>query len=94
MGRSKKKLYHKSLHQQIHERLVSLQAFGDSRRVDKKRGADRGKIYSFSTYQTYRRAAIRFAKYIEQTHPDCTTMKKSKRHLHPGLHLRREPALR
>ena len=37
MGRSKKNQYHKSLHQQIHERLVSLQAFGDSRREDKKR---------------------------------------------------------
>ena len=90
MGRSKRNQYHKSLHQQIHERLVSMQAFGDSRREDKKRGADRGKIYSFSTYQTYRRAAMRFVKYIEQTHPDCTTMKKSKRYVSEWLCSRRE----
>lgn len=90
MGRSKKNQYHKSLHQQIHERLVAMQAFGDSRREDKRRGEDRGKIYSFSTYQTYRRAAMRFAKYIEQTHPECTTMKKSKRYVSDWLCARRE----
>ena len=90
MGRSKKNQYHKSLHQQIHERLVAMQAFGDSRREDKRRREDRGKIYSFSTYQTYRRAAMRFAKYIEQTHPDCTTMKKGKRYVNEWLQSRQE----
>ncbi len=90
MGRSKKNLYYKNLRQQIHERLVSMQAFGDSRRDDKKRGENRGKIYSFSTYQTYRRAAMRFAKYSEQNHPECKTMKKSKRYVNEWLCSRRD----
>lgn len=87
MGRGNQK-YRKNLHQQIHEKLVSLQAFGDSRAEDKKSGADRNKIYSFSTYKTYRRAAMRFEKYITRVHPECKTLKKAKRYVNEWLQFR------
>ena len=92
MGRDKKK-YHKNLHQQAHEKLVSLQAFGDSRAKDKRTGADKNKIYSFSTYQTYHRAVMRFVKYVERTHPECTSLKKAKRHVNDWLQSRVEADL-
>ena len=92
MGRGNQK-YRKNLHQQIHEKLVSLQAFGDSRAEDKKSGADRNKIYSFSTYKTYRRAAMRFVKYVTREHPECTTMKKAKRYVNEWLQTRVDAGL-
>ena len=88
MGREKKGKYYKNLRKQAHEKLVSLQAFGDSRASDKLTGADRGKIYSFSTYRTYRRAIMRFIKYVEQHHPECTTLKKAKRYANEWLQSR------
>lgn len=93
MGRKNKEKYFRTLHQQFHEKLVSLQAFGESRAEDKKSGADRNKIYSFATYQTYRRAAIRFVKYVTREHPECKTMKKAKRYVNEWLQTRADAGL-
>ena len=88
MGRKSRDKYHLTLHQQAHQKLVSLQAFGYSRAADKLTGADRGKIYSFATYKTYRRAIMRFIKYVEQHHPECTTLKKAKKYANEWLQSR------
>ena len=93
MGRKNREKYFKTLHQQFHEKLVSLQAFSESRAEDKKSGADRNKIYSFATYQTYRRAAMRFVKYVTWEHPECTTMKKAKRYVNEWLQTRVDAGL-
>ena len=52
MGR-RNKSYSKDLHQQAYERLTSMQSFGESRRAAKAEGEDKGKIFSFNTYQSY-----------------------------------------
>ena len=88
MGRKNRDKYFKTLHQQAHEKLVSMQAFGDSRAKDKLIGADKGKIYSFATYKTYRRAVMRFVRYVEKTHPECTTLKRAKRFANEWLQSR------
>ena len=52
MGR-KNKSYYKDLHQQAYDRLNGMQAFGESKKEAIANGTDRGKIFSFNTYQTY-----------------------------------------
>lgn len=87
MGRRNKK-YTKTLHQQAHEKLVGMQAFGDSRAADKLTGADRNKIYSYKTYVTYHRAVMRFIKYIQKNHPECTMLKRARRYVNEWLQSR------
>lgn len=45
----------RTLHQQAYDKLQKMQAFGDSKRLDKLENPEEfaRKIYSFSTYQTY-----------------------------------------
>lgn len=93
MGRDKNHLYRKSLHQQAHERLVGMQAFGDSKYHDKLTGADRYKIYAFSTYNTYRRIVMQFIRYIETEHPECTTLRQAKRFANEWLQIRVDAGL-
>lgn len=88
MGRKNREKYYRTLHQQAHEKLVQMQAFGDKRMADKKTGADQNKIYAFTTYHTYRRAVMRFVKYIGTHHPECTTLKKSKKYVNEWLQSR------
>lgn len=49
MGRKNQKKFHKTLHQLAHERLRSMQAFGQSKRADMLRGETGDKIYSYAT---------------------------------------------
>ena len=93
MGRDKRDLYYKGLHCQAHEKLTSMLAFGDSRADDKRTGADRQKIYSFATYRTYRRAIMRFVKYVEQYHPNCTSLKKARKYANEWLESRVEAGM-
>lgn len=88
MGRKSREKYHLTLHQQAHQKLVSMQAFGESRAKDKLTGADRNRIYSFATYKTYRRAVMRFIKYVEHNHPESTTLKKAKKYANEWLSTR------
>ena len=53
MGRKKGAAYYKDLHQQAYERLISMQAFGESKRDAVADGTASDKIFSFSTYKTY-----------------------------------------
>ena len=50
MGRKKGDAYYKDLHQQAYERLISMQAFGESKRDAVADGTASDKIFSFSTY--------------------------------------------
>lgn len=87
MGRNNPK-YKKDLHQQAYEVLTGMIAFGQSKRVDKLKGTDRGKIYSFSTYQTYKKHIGYFLQYIRTHHPECSTLKSAKKYVNEWLQKR------
>ena len=92
MGR-KNKSYYKDLHQQAYERLNGMQAFGESKKEAIANGTDRGKIFSFNTYQTYWKHTKYFLKYIKETHPECTTLKSAKKYVNEWLQLRTDQGL-
>ena len=92
MGR-KNKSYYKDLHQQAYDRLNGMQAFGESKKEAVANGTDRGKIFSFNTYQTYWKHTKYFLKYIKEVHPECTTLKSAKKYVNEWLQLRTDQGL-
>ena len=84
MGR-KNKAYRLSLHQQIYNRLTSMQAFGESKQQGKADGTMQNKIYSYSTYQSYSRACQSFGKYINKNHTEATTLKSAQKYVNEYL---------
>lgn len=92
MGR-KNKSYYKDLHQQAYDRLNGMQAFGESKKEAVANGTDRGKIFSFNTYQTYWKHTKYFLKYIKEAHPKCTTLKSAKKYVNEWLQLRTDQGL-
>lgn len=87
MGR-KNKSYSKDLHQQAYDRLTGMQAFGESKKEAMANGTDRNKIFSFNTYQTYWKHTKYFLKYVQEQHPECTTLKKAKQYTNEWLQKR------
>ena len=67
MGRKKSKYYKRTLHQQTYDRFQRMIAFGESKTDAKKNGTTGNKIYSKSTYQTYKKHINYFVKYIMKT---------------------------
>lgn len=92
MGR-KNKSYYKDLHQQAYDRLNGMQAFGESKKEAVANGTDRGKIFSFNTYQTYWKHTKYFLKYIKEVHPECTTLKSAKKYVNEWLQMRTDQGL-
>lgn len=92
MGR-KNKAYAKDLHQQAYERLVSMQAFGESKRAAVADGTAKYKIFSFNTYQDYWKHTKYFIEYIKENYPECTTLKAAKRHMNEWLQSRVDQGL-
>ena len=90
MGRNKSKYYKRTLHQQAYDKLQSMIAFGESKTDAKKNGRTGNKIYSKSTYQTYKKHINYFVKYIMKTHPEVKSMKKAKKYVAEWLELRVE----
>ena len=81
----KNKAYRLSLHQQIYNRLTSMQAFGESKQQGKADGTMQNKIYSYSTYQSYSRACQSFGKYINKNHTEATTLKSAQKYVNEYL---------
>ena len=71
----------RTLHQQAYDKLQKMQAFGDSKRLDKLENPEdfARKIYSFSTYQTYFKHIKYFIKWIQKEHPEVKTLKKAEK---------------
>ena len=88
MGRKKSKYYKRTLHQQTYDRFQRMIAFGESKTDAKKNGTTGNKIYSKSTYQTYKKHINYFVKYIMKTHPEVKSMKKAKKYVTEWLELR------
>ena len=84
MGR-RNKSYRKDLHQQAYERLTGMQAFGQSKKEAIADGTEKDKIFSFATYQTYWKHTKYFLKWIQEQHPECTTLKAARRHVNEWL---------
>ena len=81
MDTKNKKKYHKSLHQQAHERLVSMQKFSESKKeYEKMHGNTDNAIFSFATYKTYKKQIKYFIRWLKQNHPECTSIKKAKKY--------------
>ena len=81
----KNKNYQKTLHQQVYDKLTSMQAFGESKTTAKNDGTTSNKIFSFSTYASYYRCCQDFIKYIKITHPDVTTLTKAQKYVNEYL---------
>lgn len=92
MGRNNKS-YRKDLHQQAYDKLVSMQAFGESKRAAVADGTAKGKIFSYSTYRDYWKHIKYFLKYVQGAHPECTTLKAAKRHMNEWLQRRADEGL-
>lgn len=92
MGR-KDKRYSKDLHQQVYDRLTSMQAFGESKKAAIDDGTAQDKIFSFNTYQTYWKHAKYFVKWIQENHPECTTLKAAKKYANEWLQERVDQGL-
>lgn len=78
MGR-RDKSYSKDLHQQAYDRLTGMQAFGESKKEAMANGTADDKIFSFSTYKTYWKHTKYFIKWVQEKHPEVTTLKKAEK---------------
>lgn len=76
MGRSEK--YYKDLTQQATDKLISMQAFGESKKAAIENGTVQSKIFSFATYKTYKQQATAFTKYVQATHPEARNLKQAR----------------
>ena len=92
MGRNNKK-YYKDMHQQAYDILVSMQSFGESKKEAIANGTDKEKIFSHNTYKTYWKHTKYFIKYVQEQHPEVTTIKKAKRYVNEWLQVRVDQGL-
>ena len=92
MGR-RNKAYYKDLHQQAYDKLVGMQAFGESKRAAVAAGTDKEKIFSFNTYKSYWKHTKYFIQYIKEHHPECTTLKSARKYVNEWLQARADQGL-
>lgn len=85
----------RTLHQQAYDKLQKMQAFGDSKRLDKLENPEEfaRKIYSFSTYQTYFKHIKYFIKWLQKEHPEVKTLKKAEKFVPEWLQTRVDKGL-
>lgn len=88
MGRDKAAQYRKTLSQQAYLKLNQMQAFGESKREAIANGTAQDKIFSFTTYQTYKKHITYFLRYVKKEHPEVTTLKKARRYVNEWLESR------
>ena len=85
----------RTLHQQAYDKLQKMQAFGDSKRLDKLENPEdfARKIYSFSTYQTYFKHIKYFIKWLQKEHSEVKTLKKAEKFVPEWLQTRVDKGL-
>ena len=93
MGYKDKDKYHKDLHQQVYDRLKSMQAFGESKKKAIENGTDKKKIFSFKTFKTYFEHSKYFVKYIKKNHPECGNLKQVRKYVNEWLQSRVDQGL-
>lgn len=89
MGR-KNKSYRKDLKEQIYDKLTGMLHAGEgtSKKDAIADGTDREKIFSYSTYESYFKHCKYFANYINENHPECTTLKAARKYVNEWLQAR------
>lgn len=87
MGRRNKE-YSIDLYHQAYDRLTGMQSFGESKKAAIAAGTDQDKIFSYNTYQTYWKHTKYFIKWVKETHPECTTLKKARTYANEWLQSR------
>ena len=60
------------------EQRKNLEKMASHARAD---GSARDKIFSYSTYNTYRRHCRYYLDWLQQKHPDCTTLSKARKYV-------------
>lgn len=89
MGHNNKS-YYKDIKQQIYDILTKMLRAGEG--TSKKEaildGTSINKIFSYSTYATYWKHCKYFANFINQKHPECTTLKSAKKYVNEWLNMR------
>lgn len=93
MGRDKRNRYYKDLHQQAYQKLTGMCAFGESKHRAKADGTAKDKIFAYKTNQTYWQNIKYFLRWVQQTHPDCRTLKKARPHIREWLEIRESQGL-
>ena len=70
----------RSLDLQVHEKLKSMLDAGQgrSKHADKRNSTSEGRIYSFTTYRTYKQQCIHFVRWLQAKHPEIKTLKKAR----------------
>ena len=61
---------------------------GISKKSAIENGTDKDKIFSFSTYKSYYKHCKYFGRYINENHPECTTLKAAKKYVNEWLQYR------
>lgn len=89
MGR-RDKSYHKDIKEQMYDKLTGMLHAGEgtSKKEAIADGTDREKIFSYSTYQSYWKHCKYFANYINENHPECTTLKAARKYVNEWLQSR------
>lgn len=89
MGR-RNKSYSKDLKQQMYDKLTGMLHAGEgtSKKEAIADGTDREKIFSYNTYESYYKHCKYFANFINEKHPECTTLKSAKKHVNEWLQAR------
>lgn len=83
MGKRDK--YRKDLHQQAYDKLTAMQAFGESKKSAIENGTEKDKIFSINTYKTYWKHTKYFLKWVQEKYPECTNLRKAKKHVNEWL---------
>jgi hypothetical protein len=88
MGRDKSSKYRKTLRDQVYARLTGMLALGESKRQAIQDGSAQEKIFSNSTYKTYRKHIKYYLQWMKKNHPEVTTLKKAKKYVNAWLQSR------
>lgn len=89
----KSRNYKKTLHQQVYDRLTEMQAFGQSKHEGMADGSSTGKIYSFATYQTYKKHINYFVKWVRDNYPECHSLNRARKYINEWLQQRVDQGL-
>ena len=89
MGRGNEK-YVLDLKEQMYNKLLGMlkEGEGTSKKVAIGNDVARDMIFSYESFKTYYKSCKRFANYIKEHHPECTTLRAAKRYVNEYLQYR------
>ena len=88
MGHGKNKRKQRSprtLKNQVWQRYQKMLAFGESKYEAKRNDAMKDKIYSFSTYESYRKHANYFCDWLREHYPECKRIEDGRQYIQEWL---------